>query len=132
MAEAPRPKQFMHRVLVVEDDYELAQLLCEVLTYENCTPEVAPNGMEALDRLRIENFDAVVCDLMMPRMGGEEFYEEVIKIYPYLADKFLFCSSQASSRGGLADFIYRTGNTLIEKPFEMDQFRTALQEMLSR
>ena len=48
MGENPRPQQFMYRVLVVEDDYELADLLSEVLTYENCTCEVVSNGMEAI------------------------------------------------------------------------------------
>ena len=48
MAKASRPSQVIHHVLVVEDDYELADLLSEVLTFENCTVDLASNGMEAL------------------------------------------------------------------------------------
>ena len=132
MTENPRPQQFMHRVLVVEDDYELADLLSEVLTYENCTCEVVSNGMEALEKLRGADFDAIICDLMMPKMDGEALYQEVERVYPYLANKFLFVGPTAASRGGLGDFVYRTENTLLEKPFEMDTLRAALVDLFNR
>ena len=133
MAEPPpRPQEFINRVLVVEDDYQLAELLAEVLTYENCTADIAGNGMEALDKLRGADYDAVICDLMMPRFDGEALYREVVKNYSYLADRFLFITGNASRRGGLADYIYSTGNTILEKPFEIEQLRLALKELFKR
>jgi CheY-like chemotaxis protein len=127
-----RPVEYINRVLVVDDDYRLTELLSEVLTYENCTVDIAANGMEALERLRGADYEAVVCDLMMPRVDGESLYNEAVKHYPYLAEKFLFITGNAARKGGLTDFIYRTGNALLEKPFEMEQFRAALKELLSR
>jgi CheY-like chemotaxis protein len=132
MPDPAASAQVMCRVLVVEDDYLLADMLNEVLTHDNCTTEVAANGMEALEKLRGGDFDVVVCDLMMPRLDGEALYNEVARQYPYLANRFLFMTGQASRRGGFSDFIYRTGNTLLEKPFELDQFREALREVLAR
>jgi D-sedoheptulose 7-phosphate isomerase len=126
------PSQVMHRVLIVEDDYELADLLVEVLTLENCAPDRAANGVEALDRLRTSPYDAIICDLMMPLMDGETLYREVAKQFPHLADHFLFVTSQAAQRGGFTDFIVRTGNTLLGKPFEVDQLRAALKEVFRR
>lgn len=122
----------MRPVLVVEDDHELAELLREVLTYENCAVDVAANGLEALDKLRTANYDAVVCDLMMPLMDGETLYQETCEQFPYLADRFLFVSSQVGARGGLTDFIFCTGNTLLEKPFDLEQLREAVRDMLNR
>lgn len=132
MTESKRPVEYVNRVLVVEDDYELAELLSEVLTYENCTADIAANGMEALDRLRGADYEAVICDLMMPRVDGEALYNQAIKQYPYLADKFLFITGNPARRAGFTDFIYRTGNTVLEKPFEMEQLRTALKELFQR
>lgn len=135
MAEPPvqqRPKDFIRPVLVVEDDHDLADLLAEVLTYENCTADVASNGMEALERLRGADYEAVICDLMMPRFDGEALYREVARHYPHLADRFLFITGNAARRGGLTDYIYSTGNTILEKPFEMEQLRAALQELFRR
>jgi CheY-like chemotaxis protein len=132
VTDSKRPIGYINRVLVVEDDYQLAELLSEVLTYENCTADIAANGMEALDMLRGADYEAVICDLMMPRVDGESFYNEAIKQYPYLAEKFVFITGNPARRAGLADFIYRTGNTVLEKPFEMEQLRTALKELFQR
>ena len=132
MTEEKRPVEFVQRVLVVEDDHELADLLSEVLTYENCTADLASNGMEAMEKLRGADYDAIVCDLMMPRVDGEALYSQVTQQYPYLADRFLFITGEAVRKGGLTDFIYRTGNTLLEKPFEIEQLRSALQELFRR
>ena len=124
--------QFIRHVLVVEDDYELADVLTEVLTHENCVSEHASNGMEALAKLRATDFDGIICDLMMPRVDGEQFYTQVAKDFPYLADRFLFITGQASSKAGLGDFITRTGNTLLEKPFDIEPLRAALRELFAR
>jgi CheY-like chemotaxis protein len=126
------PVQIVRHVLIVEDDFELADLLAEVLTHENCTSEHASNGLEALGKLRSGNFDAVLCDIMMPRVDGEAFFRQVEKDYPYLADRFLFITGQASRRAGLADFITDTGNTLLEKPFDIEPLREALRELFAR
>ena len=127
-----RPVQLIRHVLIVEDDYELADVLAEVLTHENCVSDHASNGMEALGKLRSTHYDAIVCDLMMPRVDGQAFYNQVAKDYPYLADQFLFITGQSSRQAGLTDFITRTGNTLLEKPFDIEQFRAALQELFVR
>lgn len=127
-----RPVGYINRVLVVDDDYQLAELLSDVLTYENCTADVAANGMEAMEKLRGADYEAVVCDLMMPRVDGESLYNEVVRQYPYLAEKFLFITGNPARKSGLTDFIHRTGNTLLEKPFEMEQFRAALKELFAR
>ena len=132
MSETKRPTEYFRHVLVVDDDYELTDLLCEVLTYENCVADVAANGMEALDKLRSNHYEAIICDLMMPRIDGEALHKEVVKLYPYLADKFLFITGQAARSSGLADYVVGTGNALLGKPFEMGEFRAALQELLQR
>jgi CheY-like chemotaxis protein len=69
---------------------------------------------------------------MMPRVDGEAFYTQVARDYPFLADRFLFITGHAARRAGLTDFVERTGNSLLEKPFEIDQLRTALQELFAR
>jgi CheY-like chemotaxis protein len=127
-----QPRQVMRRVLVVDDDYDLAQLLREVLTYDNCEVDIATNGMEAMDRLHTGEYDAVICDLMMPRVDGEVLYNDVVREYPFLASRFIFVTGQASRKAGFSDFVGRTGNHLIEKPFDLPAFRAAVQETIER
>lgn len=132
MPDPTQPVQVIHHVLIVEDDFEFADVLSEVLTHENCVSEHASNGMEGMSKLCIADFDAIICDLMMPRVDGEAFYSQVARDYPYLSDRFLFITGQAARRAGLSDFVMRTGNSLLEKPFELDQLRAALKELFSR
>ena len=132
MSEAKQPQQTMYRVLVVDDDYDFAQLLREVLTYENCEADIAGNGLEAMDRLRAGDYEAVICDLMMPRVDGQALYNEAVRDFPHLADRFLFVTGQASRKAGFSDFVSRTENHLIEKPFDIQAFRVAVRETLER
>ena len=65
------------RVLVVEDDGELAGVLTRGLAAEGFRVSVAGDGAEALARTRDERFDAIVLDLMLPRLSGFRFCERL-------------------------------------------------------
>ncbi|MBQ7870822.1 MAG: response regulator transcription factor [Oscillospiraceae bacterium] len=60
----------MFRVLVTEDDAELQQLFCRVLTRNGFTAIGAADGEQALEVLEHESIDVIVSDIMMPRMDG--------------------------------------------------------------
>lgn len=60
----------MFKILVAEDDSELRQLFCRVLTRNGFTAIGATDGVEALDILDHEYIDLIVSDIMMPRMDG--------------------------------------------------------------
>ena len=60
----------MFKILVAEDDVELRQLFCRVLTRNGFTAVGVPDGLAALDVLEHEYIDLIVSDIMMPRMDG--------------------------------------------------------------
>ena len=67
----------MSRVLVVDDDSDLRETLCDVLEAAGHATRPARNGEEALRLLREEpDIDIIVLDLMMPVMTGWEFREQ--------------------------------------------------------
>jgi hypothetical protein len=65
-------------------------------------------------------------------MDGEELHTEVSKEFPYLADRFVFITGQMERCGGASDFVLRSGNILLIKPFEIEELRVALKDVLSR
>ena len=67
----------MKPILLVDDDPELAALLCDYLGGEGFAPCVALSGAEALSLLAQHTFEAVVLDIMMPRMSGLEVLQAV-------------------------------------------------------
>ncbi len=58
------------RMLVVEDEPRLAQALKDGLMGEGFAVDVAPDGLEGLHLARMHRYDAVVLDIMLPRMSG--------------------------------------------------------------
>jgi DNA-binding response OmpR family regulator len=64
------------RVLVVEDDPDLAALEADVLLECGHAVEIASNGREALDAVQRAAPDLILLDMKMPVMGGREFAEE--------------------------------------------------------
>lgn len=60
----------MFKILVAEDDAELQQLFCRVLTRSGYTAIGVPDGVAALETLEKEYIDLIVSDIMMPRMDG--------------------------------------------------------------
>jgi len=58
-------------VLIVEDDPALRELYQKILTLEGYAVVVAADGVDALERVKEQSVDAVVLDLMMPRLDGK-------------------------------------------------------------
>lgn len=72
------------RLLIVDDDEEMRDLLRKVLEKEGYRVSVAGDGREALAVLAREAFDLVVTDMLMPHDGGLELLEALQKIQPAL------------------------------------------------
>ena len=60
----------MFKILVAEDDAQLQQLFCRVLTRSGFTALGASDGVAALEILEHESIDLIISDIMMPRMDG--------------------------------------------------------------
>src|SRR3954470_11843514 len=83
-------------VLVVDDDQQLASALQWILADENYLVDVAFDGEEAMLKVKVHEYDAVICDLMMPRLRGDEFYRQTKALRPKLADYFIFITGYAA------------------------------------
>jgi DNA-binding NtrC family response regulator len=68
------------RILVVDDDRAMCQLLTDLLREEACEVEVAHDGESAIEIFRARRFDLVITDLMMPKMRGIELVERLREI----------------------------------------------------
>ena len=68
----PAPGASAGRILVVDDEQPLRDLLVQILTAAGYTVDSADDGVTALENLRQEKFDLVLLDIWMPRMNGLE------------------------------------------------------------
>ena len=75
---APQPTLSGHHVLVVDDDDSMRQVLRLLLRdMGHANVDVCASGQEALERLSHRKYDAVVLDLRMPGLSGQELYERM-------------------------------------------------------
>lgn len=65
------------RALVVDDDATMVEYVSAVLRRAGYEVETAGNGMMALEMYRAANFDAVVCDIRMPKLSGISFLKNL-------------------------------------------------------
>jgi len=67
----------MIKILMIEDDLELAEVLTEFLVDLNMDIETEDDPFKALSRLKLESFDLVILDLTLPGMDGLEVCAEI-------------------------------------------------------
>ena len=72
------------RILVVEDEEALGEILCSLLEERGDSAQHARNGLEALGILKSspEAFQLVLSDIVMPEMNGIQFLEKARRLYP--------------------------------------------------
>lgn len=106
-------------MLVVDDEPLLGRSLRRMLQrHHECT--VVMSAQEALEQIRSgAHFDVVLCDLMMPRMTGTDFYQALADVAPALQPRVVFMSGDLSAEGS-APFLLSHTNRRLAKPFTLD------------
>lgn len=120
------------RLLVVDDDLGICKSLSELLRNDGCHVETAQSGLEALEKLGSQEFDAVLTDVVMPGMDGYELYEAIrgrrpglpvlmMTAFHYDKDHII----KRSRRAGLETVIFK-------KPVDPERLRRALLDAVGK
>lgn len=112
-AAIPAPS---YRILVVDDEAEIAELLCEILQLAGHEVDVADSGGSALRRVAEVKYDLVLSDMRMPGMDGTMLYDALCKRDPGLSERLAFITGDTLSPNA-AGFLQRTGIPHLPKPF---------------
>lgn len=96
LAERPAESAQFRAILLVDDNREFVQTLQWIFSDQNFLVDKAYDGEEATLKLKAYDYDAVVCDVMMPRLSGDEFYLRAISLRPFLANRFVFVTGYAA------------------------------------
>ncbi|HKG32902.1 MAG TPA: ATP-binding protein, partial [Gemmatimonadales bacterium] len=117
------------RVLVVDDEPHILHYMRATFEAWGHIPVVAADGEEALERATREQFDLIISDLRMPRFGGREFYEELVRRDPRMAARLVF-STGDTVRGDTLTFLEGLDRPYLHKPFSLAELRTLLAEVV--
>jgi PAS domain S-box-containing protein len=117
------------KVLIVDDDPLVAQTLRRALREHDVT--TAANGRQALELLgAAQDFDVVVCDLMMPVMTGMELHAVLARERPDMAARMVFITGGAFTPAARA-FLNQVPNPRLDKPFSSDRLRAAVRDVMA-
>ena len=73
-------------------------------------------------------FDVIICDMMMPKLGGEMFYWAVTRARPGTARRFIFFTGHQNNPK-ITFFFHRVNATVLIKPFRMAELDAAMHEV---
>jgi CheY-like chemotaxis protein len=115
----------MARILVIEDNHALRNLVCTYLTRIGYDILTASNGLEGVDMFRScpDLIDLVLTDLRMPVMTGNEAVHQIWKTRP---DAKVICMT------GSSEDLRLKGIPVLEKPFSLKELGYAIMRLLPR
>ncbi len=117
------------RVLVVDDEPSLAELLASVLRHEGWEIRTAADGTSAVRTAREFQPDAIVLDIMLPDFDGLEVLRRVRAILPHVC--VLFLTARDSVQDRIAG-ITAGGDDYVTKPFSLEEVIARLRGLLRR
>ena len=113
-------------ILVVDDDDDVRNMLCAVLSAEGYPVVGAADGVEALSQMRLDPPALAVVDMMMPRMDGEQLIRAMGQDATLVRVPIAIMSGQTTPPT-TTEFPPRVSARLI-KPFELDELLTLVHQ----
>jgi PAS domain S-box-containing protein len=121
----PRPG----RVLIVDDEPLVASSMARLLGRAHQVVTVT-SARDALARIEAgEDYDVILCDLMMPEMTGMELWAALARVRPGIEQRMVFITG-GTFTDRAREFLEGTANAWLEKPFEAAALRDAVAEGL--
>ncbi len=117
------------RVLVVDDEEVIRELLSDLLGMMEYTVDVVQDGAAALAKLSQHAYAGIVSDIKMPGMNGMELFREIRAQYPRMVDRIVFSSGDTMTPETRA-FLEEAGRPYICKPFNLSDLRAVVSQVV--
>ncbi|MFP3470710.1 response regulator transcription factor, partial [Micrococcus sp. SIMBA_144] len=117
----------MRKILIVDDEMEMRQLL-RLYLMQNYETSEAEDGYQALEKIRKDDYDLIILDIMMPHMDGWQTIEEVRKISDL---PIIFLTAKGSTEDKVNGFSTGADDYLV-KPFEEAELMARIEALLRR
>lgn len=119
----------MSKILLVEDEADLALIVADTLRGQGYEVLTADNGIDGLDKFKTCGADIVVADVMMPEMDGFTMARAIRKISPTVPLLFLTAKSTIDD----VEKGFEIGaNDYLKKPFELRELIVRIKALLRR
>lgn len=117
------------KVLVVEDDPNLGQILSDYLRLKKYNPTLAGDGEAGLEKFKIQDFDLCLLDIMMPKMDGFTLAKEIRNLNKEIP--IIFLTAKSMKEDAIEGFKIGADD-YITKPFSMEELLLRISAVLRR
>jgi CheY-like chemotaxis protein len=117
-------------ILVVEDDPAIRRLVRMVLERRGYRVETATDGIEAVLKLGLSDYDAIVLDLMMPNLDGFALMDTFSKKDPDRLRRIIVTS--AASPAIIRERMHGQPFSILPKPFDLDELQRRVLACVSQ
>lgn len=119
----------MPKILVIDDEPSIRSVVKEILETEGWQVQECSNGVEALDKIKKEKYDILLCDIKMPKLNGEELFQKVTELnYP---TAFIVMSAHGDIDTAVK-FMKAGAFDYLQKPFTIDKLINSCRNALNR
>ena len=119
------------RILVVEDEPTVAQLIVDVLGEEGHRVEAVLDSQEGLTQLSRSRYDLVICDFRMPRLDGRAFFDALVRAGSPVQEQIIFITGDTLALRTVT-FLEQHGLPYLAKPFLVEELKIAVNRMLEK
>jgi len=116
------------KVLVIDDEEPILQMVRETLTPRGYDVDIAPDGETGLNRMSQTRYDVTLCDWKMPGLNGREVYERVRAKNPAQSERIIFITGDVVSEK-TRRFFEDQRRICLPKPFTLSEFRAAIRRL---
>ncbi len=106
-------------VLLLEDDPQFKEIMQEFLGSHGYRVSCVQNGVEGVHEVLANDFEVILCDMMMPTLPGDMFFRAVERMRPHLCNRFIFMTGHRGNPK-VNEFIRNVNGTMLSKPFHVD------------
>ncbi len=119
------------RVLVVDNERTILRVVRRILgaDYELIDATLAADAVALITGGT--RFDAILCDLLMPGLSGQDFYRHLLSVDPLVANRVIFMTG-AATLPDVRHFLSLTGSAVLEKPFTRAALQAAVRSRVHR
>jgi len=127
---APSPAPHARaRILVVDDDPMMTQLVTDMLSLDGYRVETVPNGVAALEKVQVRPYDLILTDLHMPELDGAALYRELTRRQAHPPRRIIFLTGTAGESEAHR-LVQETGLPVLRKPFNVVDLLELVQKTL--
>jgi two-component system, NtrC family, sensor kinase len=129
--EKPNPHEGQgKRVLVIDDEKPILNLIHDDFELRGYEVEVAENGKTALSKLDKNHFDLAFCDWKMPGLNGQQVYEQVRRTNPHFCQRIIFITGDVIN-DQMRHFLETEKRPCLTKPFTLSELHTTVEAIFN-